>query len=444
MSLLRRAVETLETRGLWSFPGIGDYGSTTGEIPGPADGHGSFAGRTVTPDRSMQVIDVYKCVTLITDALAMLPIHAYRDQAIPGDPLGRTNRVKVTPQPALVRDPFPEIGRPSWVTQVHASLLLAGDTFNIVGAVDRHGTPTVLVPLPPDEVRDVYRDQGTVIYALADGRRLRQWRRGSGRVGDMVHWPAWCKPGALRGMSAIAAGREGIGLSMAAEEYGARWFGDSAVPSGWLELEEDPGDAGAALLQRRWMEAHGGRRRKPAVMAGAKFHNVQVNPEESQFLETRRYQTAQIAGLFRVPPHMVSDVDRSTSWGTGIEEQGLGFATYTLQHWVTRLELAFTALLPRDQYVKVTLDALFRGRLMDRYRAYAIARQWGWMSVNDIRTLEDLPIIDGGDTYLQPLNMVDTTKALEAILKDEADPAPPPAFESDRPWRPTGGSSWPG
>ena len=169
-----------------------------------------------------------------------------------------------------------------------------------------------------------------------------------------------------------------------------------------------------------WMKAHHGRSRVPAVLDnGLKWNQITVNPEESQFIETRRLQGAQIAGLYRVPPHMVSDTDRGTSWGTGIEEQGIGFVVYTLGPWISRFESAISSLLPRGQYVKFNMNQLLRGRQKDRFASYAIGRQWGWLSVNDIRQLEDLPPVEGGDTYLQPLNMIDAAQALDVLVKGE-------------------------
>ena len=138
---------------------------------------------------------------------------------------------------------------------------------------------------------------------------------------------------------------------------------------------------------------------------GAKWHQLSIAPDEAQFIETRRFQLNEIARLYRVPPHLIADVDRSTSWGTGIEEQSIGFVVYTLRPWIVRLERALSELIPGNGYVRFNVEGLLRGDTKSRYEAYAVARQWGWLSVNDIRDLEDLDPVTGGDTYLSPLNM---------------------------------------
>jgi HK97 family phage portal protein len=161
--------------------------------------------------------------------------------------------------------------------------------------------------------------------------------------------------------------------------------------------------------QDRWEEAHGDKSRRVAVMGGGlKYERVSLAPEESQFLETRRFSRSEIAGFYRVPPHLIGDVDRSTSWGTGIEEQGHQFVTFTLGPWLRRLELAWSRQLGlgSSRYVRYNASALLRGRTLDRFNAYTLARQGGWLNVDEIRSLEELPPLpeDKGTDYLQPLN----------------------------------------
>ncbi len=147
---------------------------------------------------------------------------------------------------------------------------------------------------------------------------------------------------------------------------------------------------------------------RPLVLfGGTTAKALSINPVDAQFLETRKFQVTDIARWFRVPPHMIGDVEKSTSWGTGIEQQTLGFAKFTLQPWIARLEAADSALLTRPQFLRFNLNAFLRADLLTRYRAYALGRAGGWLSANDIRVHEDDPRIDGGDVYLAPLNMAD-------------------------------------
>lgn len=396
----------------------GPFGVTDDPSKIPANselgGLGS-AGRLVSEATALAHIDVYKCVTLIADAVSMMPFKAFRNVAGVRTPLER--------QPQLVVQANPEMSNFDLKQRIMIPLLTSGNTYNAITLRNPRGEPQFITPIHPSEVRRVYRDttraDRAITYDLRSGARMTHFAFG----GDMVHFPGAIRPGELQGISPIAAGRDGISLGMAAEEFGSRWFRDGAHPMGALETEQDLEDDDAKDVLASWMKAHGSRSRLPAVLDnGLKWNQITVSPDESQFIETRRLQGAQIAGLYRVPPHMVADTDRNTSWGSGIEEQGIGFVVYTLGPWISRLETALSSLLPRGQFIKFNMNQLLRGRQKDRFMSYAIGRQWGWLSVNDIRQLEDLPPVDGGDTYLQPLNMIEAEAALDVLLKGE--PAP--------------------
>lgn len=400
MSLIKRAVASAAEARLFGAAGFGIQFEDE-NIPRPSEVD-AVDGRPVSEDLALQLIAVYACVSLIADASAMLPLHAYRNLAGGG-------REKVRPQPALVDNPDYESGtRYDWTQRVITSLLLRGNFYGLVTAW-RGDRPLQVRPIHPDMVRRVTRDQGDrLAYEMHEGPVRYRFTEG----GDLIHIPGFVRPGEFQGVSPISAGAAGIAGAKATDEFGRRWFSDGAHPSGVLETpEEDLGDEAAKKLRSSWLKAHNNRRYPAVLTGGIQWKPIQISPDESQFLETRRFNINEIARLYRVPPHLISDVDRSTSWGTGIEEQGLGFVTYTLQPWLTRIELALSELLPPPQYVKFNPGALLRGRTKDRYAAYAIARNWGWLSVNDIRELEDLPPIDEGDVYLQPLNMVDTETA---------------------------------
>jgi HK97 family phage portal protein len=417
MGLLRRMLDGgREARG---------FGQAASRIPGPLDQARTNAGPLVSNDTSLAHVDVWKCRSLIADSIAMLPLRAHRTQAYrdPGTGVTHTFMVRVPNQPVLLTDPMPGDLAPEYSLKHRLvdSILGDGNAYLEVGAVDAAGFPSVLMPIHPTKVRDVRLDtRGRVVYEMHDGGVMGGVRDG----GTMVHIPGYIQAGSLRGISPIMAGKQAIALGMAAEEFGARWFGDGAHPSGYLSTPSDIDPDDARAMKRGWVQTYGGLSREPAVLyGGLEWKPISVNPEESQFIETRRFQSNQIAALYRVPPHMVGDVDRSTSWGTGIEEMGLGFVTYTLGPWITRIEQAMSFLLPRGQTAKFNVGALLRGRIQDSYQAFATARQWGWLSVNDIRALIDMPPVPGGDTYLQPLNMVDAQAALDVLT---GDPAPPP------------------
>lgn len=393
-------------------------------IPGPLEGWRSNAGPMVTDNTALAHIDVFKCRSLLADAVAMLPFRAYRTRAYTDNGVTKTYAEKVPGQPVLLTDPMPgDLGSEySFKVRVMDSLTGAGEAFIEIAARDALGVPTALYPIHPSLVREVELERGRKVYEMHDGRMMGDVRDG----GTMIHIPAYVQAGSLRGISPIMAGKQGIALSMAAEEFGARWFGDGAHPSGYLSSPSDIEADTARTMKRQWVQTYGGLSREPAVLyGGLEWHPISVNPEESQFIETRKFQSGQIAALYRIPPHMVGDVDKTTSWGTGIEEMGLGFVTYSLGPWLTRIEQALSFLLPRGQYVKANVGALLRGRILDQYNAFAIAKQWGWLSTNDIRELIELAPVPGGDVYLQPMNMVDAAQAMDVLMKDQPSSAPP-------------------
>jgi HK97 family phage portal protein len=355
-----------------------------------------WAGVSVSEMRALQLLTVYSCVSLITDVISSLPV----------DVLTKTSdriRRPVDPAPAFFQQPHAEQSWPEWIGRGQYSLLMRGDSFGRVIERDRRGVPLQIFPHHPDEVSvRRNRDTGKIEYRIGSEK---EWLPRS----EMLHVKGLMRPGRyeLTGLSPIANARQALGLALAAQEYGARYFGESANPSSVLETDESLEQDEVDEILARWEKRQAERHRRPAVTAGGlKYRNIAIAPNEAQFLETRKFSRSEICGLFRCPPHMVMDVERSTSWGTGIEEQNLMFAQITLTPWLVRWETALSALLPEPQYVKFNLGALLRARLLERFQAHLLARQGGWENADEIRELEDMaPIPDGkGQDYLQPLN----------------------------------------
>ena len=228
---------------------------------------------------------------------------------------------------------------------------------------------------------------------------------------DILHVPGLGFDG-LVGYSPIAMAKNAIGLAIAAEEYGSKFYANGAAPSGVLEHPgtlKDP-----SKVRDSWNEAFGGssNSHKVAVLEeGLKYTPISISPNEAQFLETRKFQINEIARIFRVPPHMVGDLEKSSF--SNIEQQSLEFVKYTLEPWLVRWEQSMARVLispnNKSQYfIKFNVDGLLRGDYASRMSGYATARQNGWMSANDIRELENLDRIsveDGGDLYLINGNM---------------------------------------
>jgi len=234
---------------------------------------------------------------------------------------------------------------------------------------------------------------------------------------DVLHIPGLGFDG-LVGYSPIAMSKNAIGLAIAAEEYGSKFFANGAAPAGVLETPTLIKDV--SKLRDSWNEAYGGSRNagKVAILEqGVTFKPISMSPQDSQLLETRKYQLDEIARIFRIPPHMIGDLEKATF--SNIENQSLDFVKYTLDPWVSRWEqsLSRALLLPTEKgrmFIRFNVDGLLRGDYKSRMEGYAIGRQNGWMSANDIRELENqdlIPAEAGGDLLLVNGNMLPLSMA---------------------------------
>ena len=361
------------------------------ELPG-----GQNAIMLVTEQTALALSAASACVSLIADSIAMFPIDALRNRG--------GARERVSPIPSLIADTFgdgqPEIG----IYQAAYSLLMRGNWYSFInrsGSLGAGTGPAIQLsrPIHPSAVEIVVRD-GEVIYKV---NRVEYPSR------DILHVPGLSVPGSIKGMGPIDYARASLGLGLGQQEYAVRFFAQDAQTPIVITVPADAEQEQIDELIANWKKSHQGvyRAHQPGILSGgADIKALAVEPKNAQFLEARKFQVAEVARLFRVPPHMIGDVERSTSWGTGIEAQGINFTTYTLGPWISRIERALTRLLPRPQYAKFNVDALLRADTLTRYEAYERARNAGWMNADEIRELEDRPPIpDGkGQDYLQPLN----------------------------------------
>lgn len=361
--------------------------TSSASVPSNSAGYGSDAGEIVSERTALQSLVVYACVRLIADSVAGLPIDQYRKQGAVRTPMAPS---------ALVRQPDPALTNFDWLHQTVTSLALRGNSIAVITGRDSLEYATgakvahpdhVLLTKDPQTGRSTWRIDGTVVPSE-----------------DIIHIKRFTLPGCDWGLSPIAQARQGIGLGLAAERYGARFFGDSANPAGTLSTEQHLTREQITDTMSVWKATHGGRRNPAFLTGGLKWQPISIMPDESQFLQTRQFQRGEIAMMFGVPPHMIGDTEKSTSWGTGIEQQSIGFVRYTLRPWLVCIEQALSALLPRGQYVRFNAEALLRGDTTARYQAYKNAREASWLSVNEIRALEDMLPIEDGDSYIQPLN----------------------------------------
>lgn len=363
------------------------------------------SGKPVNERTAMQTTAVYACVRILAEAVASLPLHVYEYQDD-----GVKKLVHDHPLYYLLHDePNPEMTSFVFRETLMSHLLIWGNAY---AQIIRDGAGRVLglYPLLPDKM-DVQRDdKGNVYYVYSrnsdENPMFKEYGNIKLKAEDVLHIPGLGFDG-LIGYSPIAMAKNAVGMTLACEEYGASFFANGANPGGVLEhpgVLKDP-----SKVRESWNSVYRGvnNAHKIAVLEeGMKYQQIGIPPEEAQFLETRKFQINEIARLYRIPPHMVGDLDKSSF--SNIEQQSLEFVKYTLDPWVIRWEqsLQRSLLLPGEKgkyFIKLNVDGLLRGDYQSRMNGYAVGRQNGWFSANDIREMENMnPIPDeeGGNLYL--------------------------------------------
>lgn len=358
---------------------------------------GTTSGKNVNERSAMQMTAVYSCVRILAEAVASLPIHLYKYN-------DRGGKEKATDNPLYyILHDEPNLEMTSFVFRetLMTHLLLWGNAY---AQIIRNGRGEVLslYPLMPNRISVERDDKGVIFYKYI----TENYETINLNSTEVLHIPGLGFDG-LVGYSPIAMAKNAIGMAIACEEYGATFFSNGATPGGTLEHPgtlKDP-----TKLRESWNATFGSSRNanKVAILEeGLKYNPISVPPEQAQFLETRKFQINEIARIFRVPPHMVGDLEKSSF--SNIEQQSLEFVKYTLDPWISRWEQSLVrALIPekdrKNYFIKFNLDGLLRGDYQSRMNGYAIGRQNGWMSANDIRQLENLDRIseqEGGDLYL--------------------------------------------
>ena len=371
---------------------------------------GSTSGKTVTERSAMQMTAVYSCVRILAEAIAGLPLHLYTYKED-----GGKEKAIGHPLYLLLHDePNPEMSSFVFRETLMTHLLLWGNAY---AQIIRNGKGEVvaLYPLMPNRMTVDRDSSGQLFYSYqmnnSDAPTMK-----AGTVilkpSDVLHIPGLGFDG-LVGYSPIAMAKNAIGLAIATEEYGAKFFANGATPGGLLEYPGTVKDPDR--VRESWNKGFSGSQNagKVAILEeGMKYTPISIAPEQAQFLETRKFQINEIARIFRVPPHMVGDLEKSSF--SNIEQQSLEFVKYTLDPWVVRWEQSlsralFTPEEKKKYFFKFNVEGLLRGDYQSRMNGYATARQNGWMSANDIRELENLdriPAEEGGDLYLINGNML--------------------------------------
>ena len=376
---------------------------------------GSTAGKNVNERSAMQMTAVYSCVRILSEAVAGLPLHLYKYT----DNGSKKKALDHSLYFLLHDEPNPEMTSFAFRETLMTHLLLWGNAY---AQIIRNGKNEIvgLYPLMPNRMTVDRDEKGQLYYEYQTSTDEARTTKGGTvrlRPTDVLHIPGLGFDG-LVGYSPIAMAKNAIGLAIAAEEYGSKFYANAAAPGGVLEHPgtlKDP-----SKVRDSWNQTFGGssNSHKVAVLEeGMKYTPISISPNEAQFLETRKFQIDEIARIFRVPPHMVGDLEKSSF--SNIEQQSLEFVKYTLEPWIVRWEqnMMRSLLSPdekKDYFIKFNVDGLLRGDYQSRMNGYATARQNGWMSANDIRELENLdhiPAEEGGDLYLINGNMTKLSDA---------------------------------
>ncbi|MEV0126798.1 phage portal protein [Streptomyces sp. NPDC050703] len=381
------------------------------------------SGQRVTPHNALQVSAVFASVRLLSETIATLPVGTYSKR-------GGVRRQIETP--AWLDYPNAEpggMGRIDILSQTVLSLLLQGNAFlavrwvgpNIAGLDVLDPTKIHVHMVMVDGLRrkvfeafDVDSDGNEVLLGWFTPR-------------DVLHIPGMMLPGDFVGCSPISYARESIGLALAAQTYGSKFFANGAMPGAVVEVPGTMSEEGLARAREAWRAANSGvdnAHRVALLTEGAKFSKVAMSPDEAQFLQTRQFQVPEIARIFGVPPHLIADATNSTSWGSGLAEQNIAFSMFSLRPWLERIEsglnrLLFAETADRHKFVKFNLDEIKRGAPKERMELWSLGLQNGIYSIDEVRAAEDLPPLPEGlgAEYRVPMNL--------SVVGEKPEPAPP-------------------
>ena len=372
---------------------------------------GTTSGKAVNERTALQITAVYACVRILSEAVAGLPLHLYR---YGGD--GSKKKAVTHPLYRLLHDePNPEMTSFTFRETLMSHLLLYGNAY---AQIIRNGKGEVvgIYPLMPTKMTVDRDSKGRLYYLYTRGTDDSPTDAASGQVylppEQVLHIPGLGYDGIV-GYSPLAMAKNAVGMAIACEEYGASFFANGAAPGGVLE---HPGVLkNPDKVRESWNRMFRGSANSHQVAVleeGLRYQPIGISPEQAQFLETRRFQVNEIARIFRVPPHMVGDLEKSSF--SNIENMSLEFVKYTLDPWVVRWEQSIhRALLSPEEkplyFAKFNMEGLLRGDYASRMQGYAVGIQNGFLSPNDVRNLENMDLIPeelGGNNYMVNGNMI--------------------------------------
>jgi HK97 family phage portal protein len=357
----------------------------------------TWSGADVSQKSSIQISAVFACVRLLADTVSTLPADTY---------IRVGDERRPYPAPVWVAEPDSDMTRQDFIQQIVVSLMLDGNAF--VQVLRSGNGVAALVVLDPTRI-EVRRNAESrrPEYVVDQGKRVLPSE-------DVLHITDLRRPGDLRGVSRVTELRQTLGLARALDEFAARFFGNGSTTTGIIEYPGNLSEEQARDLVDGFEAGHKGLRRahRPGVLSGgARFQKTGVDPESAQMLGSRQMSVEEIARIFGVPPHMIGLTTPGAMSYASVEQNAIQFVTHTLRPLVTKIESALTRLLPGDAFLRFNMDGLLRGDSISRAQYHSTALQAGWETVNDVRRIEDLPPVDGGDQIRVSLANIEVNAA---------------------------------
>lgn len=390
------------------------FGVTRADITWPEDIPlvNTYAGASVTPESSIRLTAVWACFRLLSETIGSLPIHVYERKS-------NGDRERATDHPydfLISSEPNSECDSSQHRELTVTDLLGWGNSAHYIER-DRFGRVIALWPLHQSQIKIRRLENRKIVYDVTEEIGSTK-TYSADEIWHPMILPELTKNG-LIGRSPVMRCRQAIGLGRGAEEYGGRLFANDGRSTGVIEVEGKLGrDAEESRAIRGEMQAQwtsnqsGANRHKIAILdQGMKFKPISINPDDAQFLETRRFQVEEIARIYGIPPDMIGAVDKTSSWGTGVEQRSLQFGIYTVTPYLVKIAQSLNrCLFTREEkaryFIEFDMNGLLRGDTKSRYEAYGHAIQWGFMNRNEVRRRENLNAFDDGDRYYMPANML--------------------------------------
>jgi HK97 family phage portal protein len=331
----------------------------------------------VTTNDALSLASVYRSVSIIATAMKQLGIHVYRDDA------------EVTPTPLVIRQPDIKMTREVWMEQTINSMALSGNAYWLIGRNGRGETVNLEV-LNPFDMMIQTDDYGNALYYMYRGTVKYE-------LSQVQHLAMMRVPGNVYGLGPIQAAQKELLNARDTRDYASVWFTDSGIPNGVLKSDQMLSPDQAAAAKDAWNLTAGAKSGVAVLGNGLNYQPMYLNPRDSMFIESQAWNVQQVARLFGIPANMLmASVDGNSMTYTNMEQEQMAFVRYTLSQYIVEIESALTHVTTRGTMVKINVDSLLRSDTLTRYQAHAIAIASGWMTVDEVRAIEDLPTV-GGD-----------------------------------------------